>query len=69
MCLTIEGRFSGTHSRGNWSSRHSASAGAMSSRERRSVSKCSNTATLLWWVFPEYVASQSLPSRAACPCG
>ena len=35
MCLTIEGRFSGTHSRGNWSSRHSASAATRTPRQQR----------------------------------
>ena len=53
MCLIIEGRFSGTHSRGSWSSRHSVSAGAMSRRERRSVSMCSKTFDFLLCVLPE----------------
>jgi len=41
MCLIMAGRFSGNHSLGHCSSRHSWSAGAMPRRTRTSVSICS----------------------------
>mmetsp|Transcript_24100 Transcript_24100/g.48177 ORF Transcript_24100/g.48177 Transcript_24100/m.48177 type:complete len:274 (+) Transcript_24100:132-953(+) len=64
MCLIMLGRFSGNHSLGTWSSRHSWSAGAIPNRTRTSVSMCSEMTCLALCVYPEYVASQSLPSIA-----